>query len=198
MAIPDVDLQSWAREEGVEAHRFTREEYEQVRFGPDRRVELVNGVIYELSPQSSQHARGIAKATRALLTAFGPGFHVRPQLPLALGPHSMPEPDLAMIAGEPDDATDHPSTAALVVEVTETSQLHDRERKARDYARAGIPDYWILNLRLDAIEVLRNPQDGLYRSRLVFRRGETISPLARPEVAIPVADLLPRAPSPVS
>lgn len=192
MAIPDMEIRSWTPAKEVGVHRFTREEYERMDFGPDRRVELLDGVIYDMSPHRGPHAKGIAKVNQALMAAFGPEYHVRPQLPLTLGSHSMPEPDLAVIAGHPDDYEDHPSEAVLIVEVTDTSQHHDRKRKARIYARAGIADYWILNLRLDAVEVLRDPQGGLYRTRLVFHRGETISPLARPEGSIAVDDLLPR------
>jgi len=198
MTISDVEIQSWAPADEVGVHRFTREEYEQMDFGPDRRVELLDGVIYDMSPHRGPHAKGIAKAVQALMAAFGPEYHVRPQLPLALGSHSMPEPDLAVIAGKPDDYEDHPSEAVLIVEVTDTSQVHDRKRKAKIYARAGIADYWIMNLRLDAVEVLRDPQGGLYRTRLVFHRGETISPLARPETSIAVDDLLPRKESTVA
>ena len=105
----------------------------------------------------------------------------------------MPEPDLAVLPGEPDDYVDHhPSEALLVVEVTDTSQHHDRKRKPGIYAFAGIPEYWILNLRRDAVEVLRDPKGGEYRKKLVFRRGQRISPLARPEASIAVDDLLPR------
>jgi Uma2 family endonuclease len=108
-------------------------------------------------------------------------------MPLALGPPSEPEPDIAVVAGEPDDYLDHhPSTAVLVVEVADSSQFHDRKRKAAVYARAELPNYWIVNLRFDRIEVLRDPADGLYRARRIYRRGETISPLARPEAALAV------------
>lgn len=195
MALPEVKVQDWTEEE-VAVHRWTREEYEQMAeagvFAPDKRVELVDGVIYDMSPQKGRHAKGIAKGIQALMAAFGPGYHVRPQSPLALGNYSMPEPDLAVIAGDPDDYADHPSEAALVIEVTETSQYHDRKRKARLYAETGLREYWILNLRLDGVEVLRDPRNGEYRTRLVFHRGEQISPLARPEASIAVDDLLPR------
>lgn len=198
MTIPDLEIRSRTPADEVEAHRFTREEYEQMDFGPDRRVELLDGVIYDMSSHRGPHAKGVAKANQALIAAFVPGYHVRPQLPLALGTYSMPEPDLAVIAGKPDDYEDHPSEAVLIVEVADTSEYHDRKRKAKQYARAGIADYWIMNLRLDVVEVLRDPQGGLYRTRLVFHRGETISPLARPEVSIAVDDLLPRKGSPVA
>jgi Uma2 family endonuclease len=204
MAIPEVEVARWSDTEEVEdvrVHRFTRQEYERMAevFDPETRVELVDGVIYDMSPHTSRHAKSLAKANQALMAAFGPGYHLRPQLPLALGTYSMPEPDLAVIAGTPDDAyEDHPTTAVLVVEVTDSSQHHDRRRKAKLYAQTGLPDYWILNLRRDAVEVLRDPENGAYRTRLVFHRGERISPLARPEVAIAVEDLLPRQGSPAA
>jgi len=159
----------------------------------DQRVELVEGLIYNFKkPQSSQHATGIRIAYLVLDKVFGAGFDVRSQLPLHLGPQSMPEPDLSVVPGEPDDYFDHhPTQALLVVEVSDASDLHDRRRKARLYARWNIQDYWIVLLRLDGLEVLREPVDGLYRTRRIFRRGETISPLARPEAALAVDDLLP-------
>ena len=197
MALPEVKVQDWTdEEEEVTVHRWTREEYEQMAeagvFAPDKRVELVDGIIYDMSPQKNRHATGIAKGVQALMAAFSPGYHLRPQLPLVLGTYSMPEPDLAVVAGDPDDYEDHPSEAVLIVEVTETSQYHDRKRKAKLYAETGLQESWILNLRLDGVEVFRNPKNGEYRTKRVFRRGQRISPLARPEVSIAVDDLLPR------
>ena len=78
------------------------------------------------------------------------------------------------------------------MEVADSSQIHDRKRKAKVYAAAGIADYWITNLRTDAVEVFRDPREGVYQSRRIYRRGETISPLARPEASVAVDDLLPR------
>lgn len=207
MAISDMDIRKWAPRDEVGVHRFTREEYARMVFDPDRRVELLDGVIFDMSPQSGNHAKGVAKAVQALMAALSPAsapdapvasvarYHVRPQLPLALFADSMPEPDIAVIAGDPDDYDDHPSRAVLVLEVADTSQHHDRKRKARIYARAGIADYWIVNLRLDLVEVLRDPLNGWYRTRITAARGETVSPQARPEAAIAVDDLLPRSPA---
>jgi Uma2 family endonuclease len=179
----------------VEAHRWTRVKYEQAAAAgvfEDRRVELVDGVIYDMTPQNSPHATGIVKCAEALRAVFSSGFHVRPQLPLALGADSMPEPDFAVVAGKADDYRKaHPATAVLVVEVSDASELHDRNRKASLYARAGIPELWLVNLVRDHLEVHRDPADGAYRSRQVLRRGERIAPLARPDVAIAVEDLLP-------
>ncbi len=178
----------------VEAHHWTRERYEQAAAAgvfEDRRVELVDGVIYDMTPQNSPHATGIRKCERALQAVFASGFDVRSQLPLALGADSMPEPDVAVVVGEPDDYRKaHPTTAVLVVEVSDASELHDRNRKASLYARAGIPELWLVNL--DCLEAHRDPVDGAYHSRQILRRGERIAPLARPDAAIAAEDLLPR------
>ena len=180
----------------VEVHRWTRKEYERAAYAGafgDCRVELIDGVVYDRAPQDSPHATGVSKAQRALIAAFGPGFDVRSQMPLLLSRFSMPEPDVAVVLGEPDDyVKSHPKTAELIVEVADTSQYHDRVRKVEIYALAGIQDYWIANLAQDTIEVHRDPFRGDYRARLTFHRGERIAPLACPEVSIAVDDLLPK------
>jgi Uma2 family endonuclease len=180
----------------LEFRRWTREEYERLVeegfFQPGERLELVDGYIYEMTPQSSRHAVGVRLARRALDRAFPGGFDILVQMPLALGADSEPEPDLAVVPGDPrDHLASHPTSAVLVVEVSDTSLHHDRERKAGLYARAGVPDYWILMMASRQLEVLRDPKDGVYRSRTILRAGDTISPLARPDVSIAVSDLLP-------
>jgi Uma2 family endonuclease len=187
-------------EDGVDAvavHTWTRENYERMAelgFFQDRRVELVDGVVYEfMTPQLSPHATGVQKGLRALRASFPADCDIRSQLPLILGLKSMPESDLAVVVGEPDDyLRSHPSTAVLIVEIADSSQIHDRKRKAKVYAAAEIADYWIVNLRLDAVEVFRDPREGSYSSRQIYRRGAAISPVARPEASVAVDDLLPR------
>jgi Uma2 family endonuclease len=178
--------------------RYTQEEYVRMAqagvFG-DRRVELVDGVVYEMTPQLSPHAATVMQAYEVLRAVFSPGFSIRPQMPLDLGLTSMPEPDLAVVPGTPRDYySAHPTGAVLVLEVTDTSQHHDRKRKVGDYATAGIQDYWIVNLARNVLEVYRDPLDGTYRTRQVLRRGESLAPLARPEARIAVDDLLPLKP----
>ena len=158
---------------------------------PDARVELVEGIIYDMTPQNSGHAMSVNLTAEALRSAF-PGRYVRIQFPLALGSHSEPEPDVAVVPGGPRDYPDsHPSTALLVVEVADSSLLHDRKRKLPVYAAAGIAEVWILDLKRKALEVYRDPASDAYRSRTVLRGGESVSPLAGSGVSIAVADLLP-------
>jgi Uma2 family endonuclease len=96
------------------------------------------------------------------------------------------------VRGNPrDHLVAHPAGAELVVEVSDSSLSHDRDRKTGLYARAAIPEYWILVLAKRQLEVFRDPSDGAYRSRTVLKASDRISPLASPEAAIPVADLLP-------
>jgi len=179
----------------VEVYRWTRQEYERMAaagfFPPEARVELVEGVVYTMPPQSGPHATGIHLMAEALRSAF-PRRYLRIQSPLSLGAQSEPEPDLAVVEGSARDYVDaHPATALLVVEVADQSLRHDRGHKIPIYAAAGIPEAWILNLRKKLLEIYRQPEDGSYRVRMVLRAGDFISPVTCPEVSLPVVDLLP-------
>jgi Uma2 family endonuclease len=176
--------------------RWTREEYDRMVetgiLGPEDRVELIAGEILTLSPQKSRHATGVQLAGDALQEVFGPGFVVRRQLPLALAADSEPEPDVAVVEGGPRDFRNaHPWTAVLIVEVAETSLVYDRTVKKALYAAAGIPEYWIVNLPDRVLEVYREPLGSDFRSRLVLRPDDTVSPRVRPEASLRAADLLP-------
>ena len=103
------------------------------------------------------------------------GLHVRSQLPLNLTVDSEPEPDVALVTGEPRDHVDsHPESALLIVEVSDSSLASDRERKHRAYARAGIPEYWILDLVHGCLEVHTDPRDDRYASNVVYSRGDHV------------------------
>ncbi len=186
MALPDII-----------DRRITREEYDRmVRTGVfiGQRVELVGGIVYEMSPQDSLHAAGLRR-TRWVLEEICPEDHqVDIQMPLSLGLDSEPEPDLAMVRSDPlDYAEGHPTSAVLVVEVAQSSLRHDRD-KAEIYALAGIEDYWIVNLVHQVLEVHRQPVQETYRTRQILRRGDRIAPLARPDASVAVDDLLPQTP----
>jgi len=182
----------------VEEHRWTRRDYERLAdqgfFRPGQRVELVEGVIYDMAPQNSHHSTAFRLAQEALRTVFPPaaGFEIRGQLPLALGDDSEPEPDLAVVTGGIRDYLHgHPTTALLVVEIADSSLLHDRKRKIPLYARSGIPEAWLCNLARRTYEVYRDPENGMYQTRLVLRAGDAVSPLSQPETRLGISDLLP-------
>jgi Uma2 family endonuclease len=181
----------------VDVRRWTREEYERLArkgfFRPDERVELVDGVIYEMTPQGGFHATVVWKAQEILRSLLAKGFFIRSQMPLALGADSEPEPDIAIIQGDPEDFSEsHPETAVLVIEVADASLVHDTQRKKPMYARSGIPDYWVFRLREKTLEVNRDPVEGVYRSRQVLHLQDSVSPLFASGISIPVADFFPR------
>src|SRR6516225_11328145 len=138
--------------------RWTREEYYQMgELGlfHGQRVELIEGEIMVLSPQNWRHTSTVARVGEALHRVLGTGLWVRMQFPLNLST-SDPEPDISVVAGRIEDYRDHPTTALLIVEVSETTLAYDRTRKASLYARAGIADYWIVNLVNNQLEVRRD------------------------------------------
>jgi len=145
-----------------------------------------------MSPEKSRHAAAVDLVQEALRCAFGSGFTVRAQHPLALSDTSEPEPDVAVVVGSPRDYTDeHPASAALVVEVSDTSLAYDRTRKLAVYARCGLPEYWILNLIEARLEVHRNPTGDSYGSSTVLDKDATVTPLGAPGAAVALSDLLP-------
>lgn len=185
---------------------WTREEYyklaERGIIGPEERLELIEGeIIRKMAPMLTPHATGIRAVEVALLRTFPTGYDVRVQLPLALGPHNEPEPDVYVVTGSfRDYETAHPTTALLVVEIADSSLESDRATKSAIYARADIAEYWILNLPDRLLEVHRQPAPmsemplGFgYRSIQRLTESETVTPLAAPQTQITVADLLPRA-----
>jgi Uma2 family endonuclease len=178
---------------------YTVEEYfALVRRGvlqPDEHVELLEGVIIAEPPQDPEHAAAGSQVDRALRRAIGDRAAIRVQFPLILGPYSAPEPDVAVVPGhEADYHRSHPTTALLVVEIARTSLPKDRLSKSRICAAAGIPEYWLINLRDDCLEVYRQPDAGAraYAETHVVRRGARITLAAFPDASVAVDDLLPR------
>ncbi len=160
--------------------------------GPEDHVELIEGEILQMSPEKTAHAVAIDLAAEALRRAYRSGSHVRVQHPLAIGDDSEPEPDLAVVAGTPRDyVRSHPTRALLVVEVAESSLAYDRTTKVALYARAGIPEYWIVDLAGQALEVHRQPGRQGYESVERLGRGAAVSPETAGGASVAIADLLP-------
>jgi Uma2 family endonuclease len=181
--------------------RWTREEFyrlaEQGLF-QGQRAELIEGEIMVLSPQKWYHARTVDQVAEVLRAARPGAWWVRSQLPLNLSPLSDPEPDVSVVAGRRTDYTDHPTTALLIVEVSDTSLAFDREYKGSLYARVGIADYWIVNLVDRQLEVYRQPVSDLqqpyghrYAETVILKDPALVRPLTAPAVALAVADLVP-------
>ena len=183
--------------------RWTRVEYEKLvdlgLFEPGEPIELIGGELMVAEPQAATRYTAIWKTAKALEAAFGRGFMVRTQAPIGLDEESEPEPDVAVVPGVPEDyRSRHPSHPVLTVEVAESSLAADRERKGGIYARAGLPDYWVVNLVNRVLEVYREPAADpaatfgwRYARREVFDATAHVRPLAAPGARIRVGDLLP-------
>jgi Uma2 family endonuclease len=159
--------------------------------GEDERVELLEGVIIAMAPQSVPHARCIQWLNRVLVAKLGEEYAVRPQLPLSLGEHNEPEPDLAVVRADSMSEDRHPGTAVLVIEVAGESLRRDRQVKATVYARFGIPEYWIVNLEAHVVEVFWDPDPatGTYGRSRTATTAETLASEVLPQLGFPVAQL---------
>jgi Uma2 family endonuclease len=187
----------------VPTKRWTRLEYDRLIekgvFGTEDRIELLGGALVVREPQGSPHAMGIRMAEEALRRVFAAGWDVRGQLPVALDDDSEPEPDISVVSGSfRDYRHGHPPRAVLIVEVAESSLSLDRALKGSLYARARVPDYWIVNTVDRALEVHRDPVADAaarygwrYTTVATLRVGETVTSLSAPDSPISVADLIP-------
>ncbi len=165
MSVPTV-----ARDPQLRWRGLTRAQYDSlVDTGAldGERVELLEGILVEMSPQSEPHARAITALNRLLVRSLPPEWDVRPQCPLAVSDDSEPEPDLAVVRRSAGGAG-HPTTAALVIEVTITSRRPDLLHKPALYAGAGVDQYWVLDLRRQEVVVHTEPGEAGYGS--VLRR----------------------------
>lgn len=181
----------------IQTYHWTRQEFEQLAstgiFDPEDRLELLDGEIFQMTPQSAWHATCILLIFDILREIYRRGYVIRVQMPLAIDDHSFPEPDIAIVTGHPLDYQDmHPTTAVLVIEVSDSSLTYDKERKLPRYAQNGIPEYWIVNLSDFCLEVYRNPVGANYQTHTIYHTGDTVTLLPAPDVRIAVADLLPK------
>ena len=167
-------------------------------FFDDERVELLDGEIWTLPSQKTPHFYSVEAAAEVVLLAFGPGFTARKHGPITLEDGTEPEPDVAVVPGSRHDYVQaHPTPAEirLLVEVSDATLRKDRSKKVNDYARAGIADYWIVNLVNRQLEVYRDPAPmpgGYgYKATLILFDSDSIAPLSAPNGTVAVADLFP-------
>jgi Uma2 family endonuclease len=185
---------------GVKHMKWTRAQYYELGergYFDGKRVELIFGEIIEMSPINWPHVVGCRKTAELLERAFvGVGWIHRAD-PINLT-HSEPQPDVAVIPGRFEDYTDHPTTALLIVEVSDTTLAYDTTTKAELYATAGVVEYWVLDVTGRQLFAFRDPQSlpaalgaVAYQTRLTLSAADNISPVSAPNVTVAVADLLP-------
>jgi Uma2 family endonuclease len=156
------------------------------------RVELLDGQIIEMNPQLPPHAATTQRAFRYLDRLLEPVAYVRMQLPVTLKPKSEPEPDIAVVRIEANEYGDHhpmPDEIFLIIEVADSTLLGDRQQKAPVYAKAGIADYWILDVNTRQVYVFREPTQDGYRQETILAANAVLAPVAFPNITIPLNQL---------
>jgi Uma2 family endonuclease len=178
---------------------FTVDEYyEMARVGilkPDERVELLDGEIVPMNAIGTPHLWCVTRLNRHF-SGYPDRAVVLVQSPLRLSNRSEPEPDIVLAQLDtPEDRHPGPQDAYLVIEVADTTLRTDLGRKRTLYARAGIPEYWIVDLQHERVEVYRDPSRGRYQTMLLAGRGDTVSPLFAPDLEISVSRILGERPA---
>ena len=180
------------------ARRFTVEEFVRMAeagiFDPDDRVELIDGVIVEMAPIGKPHANRVFDFVRPFVERGPRNIRVHIGSTIRLNDQTGPEPDIALLTPEASlDEVNVPRAEdiLLIVEVSASTLRTDRRDKAKRYAQSGIPELWILVLESDEIEVSRQPTPEGYTDVRRYRRGDTLTIQALPDVRLTVDELLP-------
>ncbi len=180
-------------------HRYDASSYfalaDEGLVAPDQKVELLDGIIVAMAPQSPLHAAAVRYVESALRDAFPRGTVIRTRLPFVAGDSSVPEPDVAVVAGDKRDYIDrHPGSALLIVEIAIATVAQDRLTKAVIYAAAGVPDYWIVHPGEEWVEVHREPAEAAagYRRRDRFEGDSILELDGMVGVRVPCRQLFPR------
>jgi Uma2 family endonuclease len=174
--------------------RFTAKEFERMAetriFGPEERLELIDGEILEMSPVGPGHGAALACLSKLFILGLEDRAVVWIQSSAVLAFRSVPQPDLALLRPRSYRSSNpRPADIWLIVEVADSSLRHDRQRKAQLYAAAGISEYWVVGVEDRWIEVYRTPDRDGYRDLKRVQRGETISPLSFPDLMISAHDI---------
>lgn len=158
--------------DAIPVHRLSNDEYERmVDSGvfEELRIELLDGLLVDMSPQGERHAKVIK---RLMVLCAGRTELQRVQMPLAIAAGWIPEPDVALVEND-NDPDSSPTSALLVVEVAVSSQAHDR-RKAPVYARAGISRYWIVDVPAGTVVEHTNPTPDGYATVATLSGDDTL------------------------
>ena len=177
-------------------YRFSVEEFHKLGevgfFRPRDRVELLDGEIIVMSPIGIRQVQAVNWINECLVEQARRRYMVSPGNPIWLHEYSEPQPDMMLVPRVRKlKHHPHPDDVFLLIEVSDSSLTYDRERKLTAYAKAGIREYWIINLQQDILEVFRQPADGKYQVALTFTAGQTLHPLAFEDVIVPVEDIIP-------
>jgi Uma2 family endonuclease len=176
---------------------FTREEYHRMAetgiLKPTDRVELIRGEIVQMSPPGRRHVAFVNNLNQRLVLRLAGRAIVSVQNPVAVSDDSEPQPDLAVLRTRVipyKDAEITTEDVGLLIEVADSSLAYDRSTKLRLYAEAGVPEYWVVDVTAEAVEVYRAPgPDGYGEVRRVVGAAAAVSPLGLPDVSLALAEI---------
>lgn len=184
----------WSLLQGEPIRPMRRVEFEKLAadgfFDEDERIELLFGVVVKMPGPDPEHSESTERVGDLLRDQLRDRARIRTQSPFAASEWSEPQPDV-FVFPRGDYWHAHPESCHLVVEVSRSSSRRDRTIKAKLYALANVEEYWIIDHEHDQVEVLRDPKGGVWQSRTLHHRGETIAMLRFPDVTLAVADVLP-------
>lgn len=171
-----------------------RVEYEKLAndgFFDDEKVELLFGMVVEMTPIDGHHVASVYWVREHLARGLGDRAMILSQSPFAATEDSEPEPDVFVIPNRDLWNHEHPDTAHLIVEVARSSIYRDKGPKAMLYGLSQVDEYWIVDHVDGVVEVLRDRRDGKWQTRTTHRRGEIIAMLRFPDVQLAVSEILP-------
>jgi len=178
--------------------QWTVEEYHRLAemgvFDPQERVELLDGQIILMSAKGTAHACANRRADKRFRQLLGDRVEVCIQDPIQLSDRAEPEPDIAIVKRDRFEYANrhpNPSDVLLIVEIADTTLKYDREIKALAYARAGIGEYWILDVVDRRLLVFRQPTPNGYQQQTIVSETESPTLLQFPNATIAVSQLLP-------
>jgi Uma2 family endonuclease len=180
----------------LQRHRLDVNDYylmaEAGILGEDDRCELIEGEIIDMAPIGSEHASTVVRLSRLLTRSVADQAIVTVQNPVRLDQRNEPQPDIALLRYREDfyrDAHPGPADVLLIIEVADSSARYDREIKLPLYARHGIPEVWIVDLRQRLVDIYRQPDESAYRETRTATGSDSVSPLALPECRVTVSTL---------
>ena len=162
-------------------------------FSEEDRIELIEGAIVTMTPIGPPHSGTVNRLTQLFINRLAEKAVVSVQNPVRLDSFSEPQPDFAVLKPKKDFYSQElpgPTDVLWLVEIAEASVKSDREIKAPLYAKAGIPEYWLVDLPARAVEVCRDPDQGRYQSVSRLEQGESIRPGLLPETEFHIAEIL--------
>ena len=178
-------------------HAFTVDEYHRMGeagiLGEDDRVELIEGEIVDMAPIGNRHKSAVNRLCKLFEQRLSDRVIVQSQSSIRVDEHNEPEPDIVLLRWRDDfyaRTTEVPEHVYLAVEVADSSLVYDRDFKAHLYARAGISEYWLLDIEAASILVFRDPAPEGYRLIRIVRGTEAASPLAFPDAVFTPAEVI--------